>query len=41
MLACVENTVHEGEETHAIMLKQWEKISTGLGSKLDANLERI
>jgi hypothetical protein len=38
MLACVQNTVNEGEETHATMLKQWDKINSTLNAKLDANL---
>lgn len=41
MLTCVENTVIQGEESHAYLLKQWEKTVAGLNQRLDANLESV
>lgn len=39
MLACVQNTVNEGEETHALMLKRWDDASEIINAKLDKTSE--
>lgn len=41
MLASVENTISEGEESHAYLLKDWDQTMKVINAKLDANVESL
>ena len=40
-MAAVQNTINQGEESHAYLLKQWNKCTKNLSDKLDKNMEAL